>query len=319
MEDKKNIVKRIKNECIRCDSCKNNCNFLKKYQINLLEFIDRKDLRYSCFLCNKCEFVCPKDLSGKELALNMRNNNPKGNRKVEFLKNNYKFSNNSEKKSKDLLYLGCNYPGFFPKTSKKLIDICMKMSIDYSIDCCKKPVYEKGGVAKISQIENLCKRKNVERLICCCPNCYHFLKDKLDVKVISVYKFLRENNIGQQIQEEANVFFPCSDRYNHEIFRYIEYYIKNYKNPYKEMNCCGLGGGAIDYEKDLVENLSKYMNENSKDNTYTYCSSCAGIFTNKYKLNNVKNFLSEILGVKESASPNYAKNVLKFKFKDYRK
>ncbi|MFR4763442.1 MAG: (Fe-S)-binding protein, partial [Anaerococcus obesiensis] len=99
----------------------------------------------------------------------------------------------------------------------------------------------------------------------------------------------------------------------------IKYYIKDYKNPYKKINCCGLGGGALDCEKDLVKDISNYMKENAKDNIYTYCSSCAGIFKNKYKLNNVKNFLSEILGTNESASSNYGKNILKFKFKNYRK
>lgn len=319
MGEQKNIVSKIKDECIRCDICKNNCSFLEKYNINLLDFVNRKDLRYSCFLCNKCESVCPKNLSGRDLALDMRKKNPKGVLKTKFIKNNYKFSNNSKRNSKDLLYLGCNYPGFFPETSKKLIDICKEKGIDYSIDCCKKPVYEKGGYAKISQIKELCKIKNVRRLICCCPNCYHFLKDKIDIEVISIYKFLKENNIGQKIQGEVNVFFPCSDRYNKEIFKDIKYYIKDYKNPYKKINCCGLGGGAIDCEKDLIEDISNYMNENEKDNIYTYCSSCAGIFTNKYKLNNVKNFLSEILGTNESASSNYGKNILKFKFKNYRK
>ncbi|MDU6547807.1 hypothetical protein [Anaerococcus vaginalis] len=61
------------------------------------------------------------------------------------------------------------------------------------------------------------------------------------------------------------------------------------------------------------------MKEKNEDNIYTYCSSCSGIFTNQYKLNNVKNLLSEILGVNESASSNYGKNILKFKFKNYRK
>lgn len=106
MGDQKNIVSKIKDECIRCYICKNNCGFLKKYNINLLEFVNRKDLRYSCFLCNKCESVCPKNLSGRDLALDMRKKKPKGVVKTKFIKNNYKFSNNSKKKIKRFALFG---------------------------------------------------------------------------------------------------------------------------------------------------------------------------------------------------------------------
>lgn len=314
-----NMIEKTKKECIKCNICKKNCDFLTKYDINLFDFISRPELRYSCFLCDKCRAVCPKDLSGGQIAMALRKHEPKGTFMTEFLKNNYKLRNNSKRKSKDLLYLGCNYPGFLPKTCEKLIDICGEMGIDYSIDCCKKPVYEAGGKANISQVEKLCKDKDVERLICCCPNCYHFLKGRIDVEIIDIYSFLKEKNIGNKLHEKANVFFPCSDRYNHEIFDSIKYFIDDYEDAFTDVNCCGLGGGASKNEPDLLEDRKNKLKAHGKDNIYTYCSSCAGIFKNKYDLNNVKNFLTEILGVEETPSSDYFKNVMRYKLISKRK
>ena len=62
--------------------------------------------------------------------------------------------------------------------------------------------------------------------------------------------------------------------------------------------------------EDTKENIKKLQ----QDDIYTYCSSCSGIFK-KYELKNIRNILSEILGIKEEVSENYAKNVVGFKFK----
>lgn len=314
-----NMIEKTKKECIHCNICKKNCDFLTKYDMNLFEFIEKPELRYSCFLCDKCRAVCPKDLSGAQIATEMRKESPKGTFKTEFMKNNYKLRNNSKKKSTDLLYLGCNFPGFLPKTSEKIIEICRELGMDYSIDCCKKPVYESGGKANISQVEKLCHDKGVKRLVCCCPNCYHFLKYRLDIEVIDIYKFLKEKGIGKKLDVVPDVFFPCSDRYNHEIFESVKYFIDDYNDTFTDVNCCGLGGGAGSKEPDLLEKTKEKMNAHNAESVYTYCSSCAGIFKNRYELKNVKNFLTEILEVKEEPSSSYGKNVLRFKFKNLRK
>ncbi|MEL3913451.1 (Fe-S)-binding protein [Treponema pedis] len=312
------MIEKTRLECIDCNLCKKNCLFLQKYNMNLKEFTYKIDLRYRCFMCGKCKSVCPKDLSGTEIAFELRKSQPENTLKTEFLKNDYKFKNLPKRKTDTLLFLGCNYPGFYPKTSEKLIDICKKMGIDFSVDCCKKPVYEQGGNAKFSNIENMLEHNNTKTLICACPNCYHLLKRKLNVNVISVFQFLYENGIGKKIKDTPSIFFPCSDRYSREIFQFILHYIDGYNEPYKKINCCGLGGGAKKYEEDIIEETKKMLHKAWEKNIYTYCSSCSGIFKT-YGLKNIKNFLSEILEVHEEVSLNYAKNVLKYKFKRHTK
>lgn len=309
-------IKRTQEECIKCDACKKNCDFLAKYDMNLLDFCSREDLRYSCFLCDRCKKVCPKDLSGRDIALEMRRENPKGTFATEFMKNNYKLKNNSKKPSKTLLFLGCNYPGFLPETCEKMIQICEERGVDFSVDCCKKPVEEMGANPKMKYIDKLFRDKGVERLICCCPNCYHFLKNRYDdIEIIDPYEYLIEIGVGEEITEEANVFFPCSERFDTPIFDNIKKFADNTKTAtFRKINCCGMGGGAVKHEGDLVKASHEEVVEIDADNMYTYCSTCAGVFE-KSGVKNVKNFLSEIIGVHEKPSADYAKNVLKIKWR----
>ncbi len=308
------MIQKTRNECIDCGRCVKNCLFLEKYDMNLKGFTYEKELRYHCFLCNKCREVCPKDLSGAEIAIELRKENPKGTSFTKWMKENYKLQNNSSRESRDLLFLGCNYPGFYPKTCEALIHICEKKGVDFSVDCCKKPVAESGAETSFTPLEKLIEKKKTQRLICACTNCYHLLKGRISAEVISVYEFLEENGIGEKIQGSPAIFFPCSDRYSREIFKHIEKYLEDYRDDFWEINCCGLGGGAAKKEPGIIEETMKRIEGLQKDDIYTYCSSCSGIF-GKNKLKSIKNFLSEILGVKEEVSTDYTKNVLKFKFK----
>lgn len=306
------MIEKTKRDCIRCNNCRRHCDFLTKYEINLKEFCERPDLAKSCFLCDKCFEVCPKKLSGRAIAQELRQANPGKHRGLKFLKQNYKLRNNSSRPSQTLLFLGCNYPGFYPKTCSALIDLCRARGIDFSVDCCKKPLVEQGEVGDFSPIKKLLEQKGTKRLICACPNCYHLLKQVLDVEVISLYAFFKEAGVGEKLTGNLPIFFPCSDRLNREIFEDIKYFIEDWSEPYAEVNCCGLGGGAALHEPDLLEAKKKRLKELDQGCIYTYCASCSGIF-GKYGLNNIKNLASEILGVQEEVSLDYGINVLKYK------
>ena len=58
-------------DCIKCNLCKKHCEFLNKYDMDLDVFSKREDLAYNCFLCGRCKEVCPKDIDGKTIALDM--------------------------------------------------------------------------------------------------------------------------------------------------------------------------------------------------------------------------------------------------------
>ncbi|WP_219809598.1 (Fe-S)-binding protein, partial [Campylobacter concisus] len=219
---------------------------LTKYDINLLDFSKRKDLAFSCFLCDECYKVCPKDISGNEIALKHREQIKKPFRYLNFLKSPYLYANNSPKKSRELMFFGCNFPGFLPKTTRKIIEILEPLGVDFSIDCCGKPIFEANANFDKTKphLNELFAAKGVETLILACPNCYHFLKDKVDVKIKTIYEKFEELGINHEITEEAHIFYPCPERIHKPIFETFKKYVPNFKDSFKDVNCCGLGGLA---------------------------------------------------------------------------
>ena len=178
-DDKKKYLEYVKETCLDCSLCTQNCDFLTKYKLDLADFASREDLAYSCFLCGRCYEVCPVDLDGREISLIHRKNEGFG--MMKFEKSLYKFRNNSNKETKDLLWLGCSFPRAFPETTKKMIEIFKDDGCDYSIDCCGKPVFESGDKERarnnIDHVKMHLLKKKVKRVVTCCPICYHFFKD----------------------------------------------------------------------------------------------------------------------------------------------
>lgn len=301
----------VKEKCIHCKQCTKNCNFLEKYSMDLASFASKENFAYHCFLCGKCKKVCPINLDGAKLAQKMRRDNPKGFSMMKIMKTPYKFANNSKKKSKELLFLGCNFPGYYPESSKQLISLLEKYQIDFSIDCCGKPLYESGD-AKYSQkslehIQALLKTKKVEKLICVCPNCYHYLKERLDIEIVTIYEKLQELHLGNPIEETANIFHPCPDKKTLEIFKTMEPYLRKYECSFEDVNCCGFGGLAMKQEAELAQEFVECIKQKKIDTIYTYCATCSASISNSKK--NVKHVLSEILGVQEQVNVSYVKNV----------
>ena len=58
--------------CTHCHVCQNQCEFLKKYGIDIGDTEKLKELSYHCFLCGKCTEVCPENIDGREYILNLR-------------------------------------------------------------------------------------------------------------------------------------------------------------------------------------------------------------------------------------------------------
>ncbi|QCD44048.1 (Fe-S)-binding protein [Campylobacter mucosalis] len=305
------IAKNSPDTCIECSSCTKHCDFLTKHQISLKDFATTPKLADGCNACEQCYNVCPKDISGADIVYDHRyKQNPSGYL-VKFQKQNYIFANNSDKKCDDLIYFGCNFPGFYPKTTKHICENLCDKTTDFSIDCCGKPLFMSGvSIEKsLEHTKNLLKSKGIKRLITACPNCYHFLKPRLDIEVVSIYVKLKELNLLGEIKDEAHTFFPCNERNIREIFNDFKDNVPNYKESFLDVNCCGASGGDDDMKKAYPSQIKA----KNKPNLYVYCATCGGTF-NKNGIKNIRHFTSEFLGVCESPSPNFLTNVLKMKF-----
>ena len=208
--------------CVHCHLCQKNCAFLGKYGIDIGDVCKLEPLAYHCFLCGTCSQVCPKGIDGREIILNIRRRQvrenkgrvkEKGYSMLIKEKKEYLFQNYRNGRYRSVLFPGCNFPSFYPETTRMLADLLWKKDeVGIIFDCCGKPVAELGmeeDAQKIAErIDHKLQSMQVEELIMVCPNCYAYLKDRLSVKVVMIYDKLRELGIGKEIEEKLRIFPP---------------------------------------------------------------------------------------------------------------
>ena len=109
--------------CTHCHVCQNQCEFLKKYGIDIGDTEKLKELSYHCFLCGKCTEVCPENIDGREYFLNLRREKveksggtleEKGYGMLLKEKKDYIYRNYRHAQGESILFPGCNFPSFYP-------------------------------------------------------------------------------------------------------------------------------------------------------------------------------------------------------------
>ena len=218
-------------------------------------------------------------------------------------KKDYIYRNYRHAQGRSVLFPGCNFPSFYPRTTKKLVNVLEAYGIGVAYDCCGKPVAELGLEADekriINRIDWELKTRKIKEVIMLCPNCYAYLKPRLtEVKITSIYEKLEELGIGKKNLTPAKVFLPCPDREKKELLSQIEAYASGGLTPVGNVQCCGLGGCAPVKEPELAKNMGEALNAGLKDREsekiYSYCASCAGNL-NRNGCRNVTHVLTEIM------------------------
>ena len=298
-------------ECVHCGICTKNCTFLQKYNLDIGDTERLKELAYHCFLCGKCTEVCPVGIDGRGKVLEIRRvvQEQNGYEMLLAEKKNYLFQNYKDSRKKSVLFPGCNFPSFYPRTTKELIRI-LKETADMGViyDCCGKPVAELGLQEEqeriIIKINQRLKEAGAEEVVMVCPNCQSFLKEKLDVKVISIYEKLEELGLGKKIEKKTEMFLPCPERREKEMLMYIQTFLAEPAEIVKEIQCCGLGGCASVKEPELAREMAAAMRGRE---IRTYCASCVSNFV-RNGCDKVSHVLVEILDTKEK--PDTRKSLL---------
>ena len=299
--------------CIHCGLCKKQCLFLEKYQMDLKQFQEKPELAYHCFLCGKCKTVCPKGIDGRGIALQNRQKivENKGGKLPDnsydgliLEKSPYKFANYRHANKQAVFFTGCNFPSFYPETTDKLVEEFRKHGVGVIYDCCGKPIEELGLVEEakgiIDRINGKLKAAGVEQLVMACPNCYYFLKDRLQVEVISVYEKMQELGIGKTFEKERiPMYYPCPDRNEKVIAKDIENYLAGeVVDAFPNVQCCGLGGCAAGKESDLAQAMTDLVKHSEETELFTYCASCICSFRRR-GYEKAKHILSILMGVDE--------------------
>jgi Fe-S oxidoreductase len=139
-----------------------------------------------------------------------------------------------------------------------------------------------------------------------CPNCYEFLKGRLEARVVSIYEKLTELGLGDRITGGSFVFMPCPDRESGELLSQIECgFAENKYECIETVQCCGLGGNAGVLESELAQNMASGLKD--KGTVCVYCASCAGKLK-RDGVRDVRHILAEILGTHED--PDTGKSMI---------
>ena len=283
-------------DCIHCGNCTRHCAFLANYKLDLAGFAQHPELAYHCFLCGECTACCPKDIDGREIALNLRRERiaqagsfsalpeAKARRMLVLEKKNYLFNSYRRAKPGPVLFPGCNFPSFYPKTTRKLIKLLEERAgIGTVMDCCGKPIAELGMMEESRMIcDRLCRRLHrigATELVVLCPNCCAFLKGRLDLPVVRIYQKLQELELVQPLRAERfALYLPCPDRRSREMMESFLPLLQGQIEQLGGVQCCGLGGSAAASEPQIAAGFAQKMQSKGLSEMYTYCASCAGQF-----------------------------------------
>lgn len=301
--------------CIHCGKCTGQCAFLSGYGIDIGNTARLEKLAYHCFLCGRCTEVCPLGIDGREVVLGMRKEKvrlsggrvtEKGYVMLQAEKEDYLFKNYRNISGSTVLFPGCNFPSFYPRTTRflwKTLKSYQDIGIVY--DCCGKPIEELGkeqaAEQNIRRIGRRLKEAGVTEVIMVCPNCYYYLKPRLDIKVVSVYEKLTELGVGSPIKENhMHIFLPCPDRAEQKWLQHMRLFLPDRYQLIEGVQCCGLGGCAAAKEPELAKGFLQTLVKQDYPNIYTYCGTCGGNIT-RGGVGGVHHILTEILESKESA------------------
>ena len=165
---------------------------------------------------------------------------------------------------------------------------------------------EEEEVRIVGGIEERLKTAGVTEVITLCPNCYDYLKPRLEIKVVNIYEKMKNLEIGQKIAGGAKMFPPCPDRKNRDWLADIHFFLEKECEVIEKIQCCGLGGNAGTLEPELSKSFAAELKD-SEDMIYTYCGSCAGNLT-RNGCKKVSHVLPEILGTYEK--PDTVKSLI---------
>ena len=213
-----------------------------------------------------------------------------------FEKTNYVFKNWRHAGAGTVVFPGCGFPSFFPKTLAALEDALRPVpGVSFAIDCCGLPLSGMKGPeayrAELSRVEERLVRLGAREVVPLCPNCGSAFSDALDqpVSQATIYACLRALVEGglincARIAEPGAVFVPCPDRAHREWLDDLAYFLKPSVFVSECSACCGAAFELSQPEasfvaaKRVLESAARECARAGVDEPvlYVYCASCAG-------------------------------------------
>ena len=213
-----------------------------------------------------------------------------------FEKTNYLFKNWRHASAGSVVFPGCGFPSFFPKTLAALKDELRHASgVSFVLDCCGLPLEGLKGLeayrAELLRVEERLLRLGAREVVPLCPNCGSAFAEALDrsVSQVTIYACLRElTERGlvdcARIAMPGAVFVPCPDRVHREWLDGLAYFLEPSVFVSECSACCGAAFELSQPEASMT--AAKHVLETAAHECacagvdepvlYVYCASCAG-------------------------------------------
>ena len=213
-----------------------------------------------------------------------------------FEKTNYLFKNWRHASAGTVIFPGCGFTSFFPKTLAVLKDVLRPSpDVSFALDCCGLPLEGLKGPeayrAELSRVEERLVRVGAREVVPLCPNCDSAFAEALgrSVPQVTIYAFLRELTERGLIDcaraaTPGAVFVPCPDRAHREWLDDLAYFLEPSVFVSECSACCGAAFEISQPEASLIaakrvlESAARECARAGVDEPvlYVYCASCAG-------------------------------------------
>ncbi|WP_201328015.1 LUD domain-containing protein [Thermotomaculum hydrothermale] len=284
--------------CIRCASCLNICpvykeigghKFGKVYHGGIGSLLtaftgNKKDagkIAEFCLRCGSCEPECPMEIPISKLVAKLSSNyNLPVYLKIP-LKMMKESKNESEKKNKNLIFVGCAFrTPMFKKVNKKIKSYAKILNADIvEQGCCGMPHFYKGLLDESERrVKSLGEIfKNYETVYIPCSSGFSFLKERfgekiklMSVEVSKLYKNKKENNIKTYYHLPCHLKHLKDFNEKSELLKIIE--IEDWEH---EEKCCGSAGTFwISHPLISKKILSRKREKEQDFEIITSCPSC---------------------------------------------
>lgn len=213
-----------------------------------------------------------------------------------FEKTNYLFKNWRHASAGSVVFPGCGFPSFFPKTLAALKDtLCPVSGVSFALDCCGLPLAglkDPGAYrAELLRVEERLLHLGAREVVPLCPNCGSAFTEVLDrsISQVTIYACLRdlaERGLVDcaRIAMPGAVFVPCPDRAHREWLDDLAYFLEPSVFVSECSACCGAAfelsqpEASMTAAKRVLETAAHECACAGVDEPvlYVYCASCAG-------------------------------------------
>lgn len=244
-------IDKILEQCIECNLCIEECEFLKQVcqtptelaeRFKGGEFREKPQVPYSCNLCNLCQEICPSELNIGKMCLELRQQMVEEG--LAPLPAHKKFVENQQewvlsdaftlslpdpaiKECYRVFFPGCNLSGYSPSLVLKTYDYLRQKlpGTGIILGCCGAPTQELGEEAKfreiLSQLDSRVRDLGASELIVACPYCYYTIRHSTpQFKLKPLYEVMAEIGLPEGLKEQEWTFSlhdSCKARWERDL------------------------------------------------------------------------------------------------------